>query len=227
MEHDRRPEGGHVGIGVGVRSEIHQGRGHRVDAKFRRQRSVVGRGMGNGRTGTPWVDNNGTYGDATNPSLARWEDLDGGGTYGWRHLCIRYINWLLAPVDCLGLFTLPYTTDDLAGTTLDLSTLLNSAQPAATQNKRVVEATFYIELSDTGTGYTTKQPFVGFRPQGASGNYQKFWCPVSGLRVGYTFTIRFGTGANVEKLDFIRQVANASGSLTIHVFDLLSWHELV
>ena len=82
-------------------------------------------GWGSSQEGWPWNDI-GIVGTSLNPRLARWEDLTGGGSWGWRYLCLRYLKWLTAPQAITFSPAPPYTAD-LVYTDVDLTTLLNLA----------------------------------------------------------------------------------------------------
>lgn len=97
----------------------------------------------------------GVTGSSLNPKWARWEDLTGGGSYGWRALKLRMLKFLTTPVTVSLSPAGPYSADDaLDGTNLqDVTTILDGAGVQDNDDKLVTEILLRIRVQ-TGASET-------------------------------------------------------------------------
>lgn len=181
-----------------------------------------GESWGSAQVGAKWLDI-GVDGTELNPVFKRWERLTGGGIYGWRTLCLRYVKWLTAPVTVTLSPGGPYTADQ-AYTDLDMTTLLDGAGVQDNDDKVVVGVWLRVMVVDTGTLGTGASNEVWFavRKKGETVE-QKLRCLVSD--VVNEATLRVGLDAS-EIFQWSVQVANTSPSMTVTV-ELIGFEELL
>lgn len=169
----------------------------------------TGASWGVNQVGAYWLDLD-VDGTDTDPVLKRWEDLTGGGSYGWRWM--RHWRWhyLSAPQSVSFSPGSPYTSDQVA-TDVDLTTLLDSVQTNTA--KTVVAVLMRVKVVDTGTLGTgsANEVYAEFKKKGDT-VVQQVRCLVSNVENEQTIIV--GLDAS-EIFQFAVVVANTSPSFTL------------
>jgi len=145
------------------------------------------------QVGRLWLDT-GVDGSVTNPVLKQWQDLTGGGSYGWRTLGLRKSARLDTPSSVTFSPAGPYTSDQ-AYTDLDLTSLLDAVQ--ANTAKAVVAVQLAVRVKDTGTFSGGADAYAAFRKNGAT-DEQRVYCAVSGREHEQTLWVELDASEILE-----------------------------